>query len=319
MSWRIYQSNYKNVPAVVMESGGLTACFLPQYGGKLASLVCKKTGREFLAQNESAQYKVLQYDGDYVTAECSGFDDMFPTIDKIYYTQYPWKGVEIPDHGEVCGLPWECVEGQDCLYMGVNGVRFPYRLEKWISFKGESVLSIQYRATNLSSFDMDFLWAAHTMLNIENGGEIILPYKDKSPATCIFSEDPGFGARGYKLEWPLALRMDGTVQALNITGPKNANGNCYKYYFDQKTPEGWCAYKYNSDGTIFKTMFSKETVPYLSLWVNEGSFHNLHNIAMEVCTGTYDRPDLARMYGQNSVLKAKSTYEWYYDIYVEVQ
>ena len=318
MLGRIYQSSYKNVPAVAMESDELTARFLPQYGGKLASLVSRKTGREFLAQDESAQYKVLQYDGNYVAAECSGFDDMFPTIDKIYYTQYPWKGVEIPDHGEVCGLPWECEEKQDCLYMGVNGVRFPYRLEKWISFKGEGVLSIQYRATNLSSFDMDFLWAAHTMLNIEEGGEIILPYKDKSPATCVFSEDPGFGTRGSRVEWPTTVRRDGATQALNITRPISEKGNCYKYYFDQKIPEGWCAYKYNSDGTILKTVFSAETVPFLCIWVNEGTFHNLQNIAMEVCTGTYDRPDLARIYGQNSVLKAKSTYEWNYDFFVKV-
>lgn len=318
MSVKIYQSNYKNIHAVALESSELVTRFLPQYGGKMASLVCKRTGREFFAQDESTQYRVLKYAGNYVESECSGFDDMFPTIDSMYFTQFPWKGVEAPDHGEVCGLPWDWEVQQDCLYMSVHGVRFPYKLEKWVRFKDNTMLSIQYKVTNLSSFDMDFIWAAHTMINVEEGGEIILPYKDRTPATCVFSADTGFGARGSRVEWPSTVRTDGKVQALNITGRKNENGNSYKYYFDQNIPEGWCAYKYNSDGTLLKMMFSPESVPYFCIWVNEGSFHNLHNIAMEACTGTYDRPDFARMYGQNSVLKAKGEYEWFFKISVEV-
>ena len=44
------------------------------------------------------------------------------------------------------------------------GVRFPYRLEKWISFADDATLHTDYRLTNLSGFDFDFMWAAHMML-----------------------------------------------------------------------------------------------------------------------------------------------------------
>jgi hypothetical protein len=317
MSTKIYQSKYKDVSALTLESDALSVQFLPDYGAKLASLVYKKTGREFMVQDKSTAYKVLEYDGDYGAAECSGFDDMFPTIDRMFYTDYPWKGIDIPDHGEVCSLRWKAEINDDMVYMSVYGVRFPYKLEKWISFKDSNHLSIKYKATNLSAFDMDFLWAAHAMINVEEGGQIFVPYEEGSPVTTVFSADPAFGKYDDKIKWPVAMRRDGKLERLDLTSEKKPDGNTYKVYFDDKIPEGWCAYKYNSDNTILKFMFPTETVPYFCIWVNNGCFHDLHNIAMEVCTGAYDRPDAAKVRGQNSVLKADSEYAWYLDIVVE--
>ena len=53
--------------------------------------------------------------------------------------------------------------------LSVHGVRFPYRLEKWVSFHADGTLRVDYRLTNLSRFDFDFMWAAHMMLNLEDG------------------------------------------------------------------------------------------------------------------------------------------------------
>ncbi|HBP37379.1 MAG TPA: hypothetical protein DD640_01300, partial [Clostridiales bacterium] len=205
----------------------------------------------------------------------------------------------------------------DALLMRVHGVRFPYRLQKKIRFRNSRQLSIEYQAENPCNFDLDFLWAAHLMLNVETGGEIVLPYGEAAPVTCVFASDPGFGSRGGKMDWPLARRADGGTQDLRLTPPLNPRGNTYKYYFDQKFPEGWCGYRYPSDGSLFKMLLPADRVPYLCVWVNEGAFHGYRNIAMEACTGTYDRPDLARMYGQNSVLPAKGQYDWYLDLAIE--
>ena len=155
------------------------------------------------------------------------------------------------------------------------------------------------------------------MINAEEGGEILLPYKEDSDITFVFSGDKSLASYNEKVKWPNTLRRDGKKQNLNITCPKDEKGNNYKYYFDEKIPEGWCAYRYNSDGTQLKIKFSRDTVPYLGIWVNEGSFHGLHNIALEPCTGSFDRPDAAKMRGQNSVLKANGEYSWYYYFSVE--
>lgn len=314
----IRDSRYKDRDAVTIESDMLAVQFMPELGAKMVSLVCRKTGREFLAQAAGAEYKVLEYDGDYVESECSGFDDMFPTIDRVFYDSYPWKGVEIPDHGEICGLPWDCERGSDSLHMSVHGVRFPYRLEKRIEFETPNVLKIDYRAVNLSEFDMDFLWAAHPMINAEEGGEILVPYENGAAVTCGFSWDEGLAGYGDAMTWPQARGRDGKARALNVTPARDEEGNNYKFFFDHKMPDGWCAYRYPDGGPLLRLSFPADKVPYLCVWVNEGSFHGLHNVAMEPCTGSYDRPDLAKQHRQNSVLKARDEYSWYLKFHLEV-
>jgi len=318
MTFKIYESRYKDIASVTIENDYLTAVFLPEFGGKMASFRNKGTGEEYLAQAENESYKVLEYDGSYVDSECSGFDDMFPAIDRYFYADYPWKGVEVPDHGEVCGLRWDWDKEANCLHMSVNGVRFPYRMEKWIRFTSENELGIVYKVTSLSSFDMDFIWAAHAIINAdEEGGEILLPYGSGSDITCTFSRDEGFSAYGGKMKWPEAIRRDGRSQKLNETMARNENGNNYKVFFDERISEGWCGYRYNSTGTVLKLEFPPEKVPYMALWVSEGSFKGYHSVALEPCTGTYDRCDLAKMHDQNSVLKAKSEYSWFINLKVE--
>ncbi|MGI6667999.1 MAG: DUF5107 domain-containing protein [Acetivibrionales bacterium] len=311
MSIKVYDSTYKDQKAVALESKTLKVKFLPELGGKMASLVYKESSREFLVQTENPQYKILQYDGDYVAAECSGFDDMFPTIDSFYYHDYPWQGIRVPDHGEVCGLKWDYSIQQDCLYMCVFGVRFPYKFEKWVSFKSDNQLDINYRVTNLSNYDMDFIWAAHVMLCSEEGGQILVPYKEGQAVSCVFSTDKGFGTYGEEMLWPEARRKDGAVQKIDITSVKGENGNNYKFYFKDKMPEGWCGYRYRSDNTTLIMSFPEDKVPYLGIWVNEGSFHGFNNLALEPCTGSFDRPDLAKMHSQYSVLNAKGEYRWH--------
>lgn len=306
----IQNTRYKDVEAVAVETDSLRAVFLPAYGGKLASLVDKRTGREFLVQAPDAQYKKLSYDSDYVASECSGCDDMFPTIDVWYYDRFPWQGARMPDHGEVAGLPWHFeTDSKGRLHLWVYGVRFPYRLDKWISAQEDSLL-IEYSAHNFSVFDMDFLWAAHTMVNAEPDAQIFVPYGDGSLATTVFSTDPSFGKPGDKLSWPHAVRRDGTTINLRSVGERNPQGNNFKYYFDEPMPQGRFGYYFPSDGTKLTIEVPEDKVPYLCFWVNEGGFKNFFNIAPEPCTGAYDQPGAAKAHKQASVLPAEGEYRW---------
>ncbi len=308
---KIYRAAYKDVSAVNMESDALLVQFLPELGGKMASLVHKKTSREFLVQSGGESYKALEYDKSYIDSECSGFDDMFPTIDECYYERFPWQGTRLPDHGEVCSLCWDCrIEG-DILYMKTYGVRLPYMLEKRVFFEDSETLRIDYRAANLSEFDMDFIWAAHVMLNAEEGMKLLLPFKEGVKAFCVFSYDPGLGKHGDLLTWPATKGADGGVRVLDEPGPMKPDGNSYKFYFDEKIPEGWLACKYPDDGMSLTLQYPEEKVPYMGIWVNEGSFKGLYNIAPEPCTGAFDRLDAARLHNKNSILKAKEQFSWF--------
>jgi hypothetical protein len=52
--------------------------------------------------------------------------------------------------------------------------------------------------------------------------------------------------------------------------------------------------------------FSCDTVPYLGILISKA-----HGLILEPCTGTMDRPDMAKLFKQNSVLPGKGKYQWH--------
>ena len=309
----ISESRYKDQAALTLASDEVAVQFLPSIGAKMASLIYKPLGLELLVQRPNPQYRLAPYDGDYVAeGECSGFDDMFPSIDRCFYESYPWRGTPIPDHGEVWSIPWDsAVEGEQ-LHFATYGVRFPYRLEKWISFTDPGTLHIEYRLTNLSPFDFDFMWAAHPMFYLEEGARLILQPGVKSIVTTLsFSGE--LGRYGDEFPWPSFISPSGKPRDLSRLRLKAAH-DAEKYFVKGKLPEGWCMLTYPASGLTLKLSFPVERVPYLGILPNEGGWQDLYNIFLEPATAPFDRLDVARLHGEFSTVKARSTFEWHLDI-----
>ena len=303
---KIEDALYKDIPAITLTNETLKMVVLPENGGKVASLVELRSGREFLLQTANQSYKKQMYDGDYTQGECSGFDDMFPTVDPVAYPDFPWQGTFMPDHGEVCALKWNYKIRDDSLVLSVDGIRFPYLFAKEISFCRSNRIRVAYFATNKSAYPFDYIFASHLMLNVEDNGRILLPGMDS--ATWGFSRFPIDGNYGDKIHWPTAI-IDGQQIRLDTTPAFDINGNNYKFFADKPLLAGWCGYRY-PDQTEFKLYFSPLELPAFCLWVNEGWFHGFRNIALEPCSAPFDRIDIARLHGKSSVLAPYETRRW---------
>lgn len=305
-------SNYKNKASIVVESDVLRAELLPDPGAKLVSLINKQAGYEYLVQREGEIYRDQPFGGDYIKGECSGFDDMFPTIDKCTCENEPWKGVEMVDHGEVWSLPWEFEQTKHALIFSVRGIHFPYRLTKKVFFAGPRTLRFEYTLNNTSDYDFDFLWAGHLMVNIEQGARLILPEDCREAFTVLTN---GGGQFGDIRQWPSFKDKTGSECRADICRAPSAEG-FEKYYFTEPLTEGWCELQYPDRLKKLRIDFSVDTVPYLGILMNENGWDNLYNIFIEPCTVCYDRPDLAKKYGQISTVKSQETYQWYLQITV---
>jgi hypothetical protein len=310
MGSKIYDSTYKDQKAIVMESSSVAFKFLPDFGGNIASIIDKKTSKEFLVQRPEVKYRTVPFDGSYVDAECSGLDDMFPTIDTCYYQKEPWAGTKLADHGEVWNLKSKVQTGKDDACFTFYGIRLPYVFEKRAHFLSDSILQIDYKVINNTQFDMDFLWAAHTMLNAEPGVKVLVP-RDLKKAISVFTSTGRIGRYGEEFDWPEYTDKGGVKRDAGIMGARE--NNCEKYYFKDALKKGWCAAQY-PDNSIFALSFPPEKIPYLGILHNQGSFRNIYNLFLEPCSASFDRPDFAAVRGQNSVVKASSTYKWYLNI-----
>jgi hypothetical protein len=312
MGTHITPSRYKDQPAYTLESDSLRAQFLPGIGSKLASLVYKPRGFELLVQGQGKAYLLQPFDGEYVSGECTGCDEMFPTIDACYYDQYPWQGTKMADHGEVWSLPWETKVEEESLHFTVYGVRFPYRLDKWVSFIDANRLQFRYILTNPSDFDFDFLWAAHMMINLEERVELVLPPGvQRIVGTATIAGK--FANYGDEFDWPVGTLADGSRKDFRLLLPRSAR-ECYKYYVKGRMPAGWCGLKYHRANFSLALSFPPATVPYLGVLPNSGGWREHYNIFLEPCTASFDRPDAARYRGEVSTVKARSTYEWYLNV-----
>ncbi len=314
----IHHDTYKGKPSLVMESNRLKTTFVLT-GSRMVSLFDKRTCREFLLQGRSEKYIAGAYDGYFPDCDPCGFDEMFPSINDCVYAAPPWEGIRIPDHGEVWSLDWDHrVSADSSLEMCVHGVRFPYRLEKKIRFTQDNLLRIDYRAVNLSQFDMTFLWAAHPMLKVEEESELILPPESRT-GFCVFDDGGRLG--GYGTLFDIAETVGGSRKRAGevIHAMRDGTYKCTeKYYIHDRLTTGRCGARFPSDGTVIMLRFPTDTVPYLGVLAADGGIDPAGCVAiLEPCTAPYDRPDFAKAYGGGSVLKAKGTHEWYLEIEIQ--
>ena len=124
------------IHSVTMTSDQYSLTMVPRLGGKIVSLVNRKTKREVLSRT-NVSYRERRYGDSFEDYERDGADECFPTVEGCPYPVYPWAGAEIPDHGEVWCLPWEYEVKLGKLHGWVRGVRLPYLFERTIRNRAE--------------------------------------------------------------------------------------------------------------------------------------------------------------------------------------
>lgn len=313
MNMNISHSTYKNKASLVLSNACLRVEFLPEPGGKMVSLKDLRSGYEYLVQREGKTYRDQPFAGNYVEGECSGYDDMFPTIDACDYQEQPWKGTPMSDHGEVWSLPWASEISSDSLKLTVKGIRFPYILQKEISFVSDDILHFRYQLLNTGEHDLEFLWAGHFMINIEPGTRVEVPGDCRKAVSILSNSNRTYGE---VMDWPVFSDAQGNDYHADVVRPAESRG-FEKYYFRDKLRDGWCRLVYPDKKKQLTISFSADTVPYLGLLMNENGWGDLYNIFIEPCTVCYDRPDIAKAYGQVSKVGAGGNYYW--DIYLTIK
>lgn len=308
----IKETTYKDQKAISIGSDKAVFTFIPAHGGNMCSATLD--GKEFMIQRPEEKYMTVEWGGDMTKAECSGMDDMFPTIDICHYEKFPWKGAELADHGEVWNLPADVEIKEDKVCLTFHGVRLPYVFHKDISMKDDNTVRIDYTVENPTAFDMDYLWACHTMLQAEPGLKLEVPECCKI-AQAVFKENGTIGNYGDEFSYPVHVSPeDGKEYDLSVMGePRCANE---KYYFRDAVNEGYCAIEH-TDGRRFEMRFPEKEVPYIGILQNYGCFRGMYNIFLEPCSAPFDRPDVANCLKKGSVIPANSSKKWFVEITVK--
>jgi galactose mutarotase-like enzyme len=294
----------------VGQTNGISLTVIPALGSKVASLVNRKTNREWLWRSGKPLGNT-GYGSSFATGDESGWDEMFPSINQCVYPEKPWQNQMIPDHGEVWSLEWSSQCVGDKLYCRVNGVHVPYTLEKVYSFAEEDTLRIDYCVKNHSLSPFSFLWAAHPLFQVREGMILNVP-SDMTQIEISYSEQQRLGVFNDRKSWPLIQTDNGSVDLSKI---EPAEGKfAEKYYFADKVKHGWAQLSDPATGEAVTLRFPPEQVPYLAIWANYGGYGGHYHFAIEPATGKMD--DLAHAMGQNetATVEALGEYRWFIEV-----
>ncbi len=261
----IKETLYKDRPAVEISNGKITAKFLPLDGAKIASIK-DEDGKELLAQARGEKYRVLGVETNYVDAECSSFDDMFPTIDPCEI-----NGMKYLDHGESTRREhqFEIKEDSVNFICRLDSLNILY--EKTAFFDGDA-LAVKYSITNKNDFDFPYLWAGHMMFAGELGAEVLSEFENKFEKEVMF---------GVPCEKP------------NVLCTHEAQKQ-WKFYYRGAITPFFCTIKYPISKRRVTVSFDNQVIKYLGLWMNAGFLNGMYNVAVEPCSALYDAPDKAK-------------------------
>ncbi len=298
----IFNSTWHDFAALTLENARLRVVILPQLGAKIVSLFDKAHNHEWLVP-PMRSLKQTAYGDDFVSQDMSGWDEMMPTISACSS-----GGAALPDHGEVWSIPWDVEQSTQAVVLSVSGTAVPYRLTRSAALTSADCLELRYRLTACGEAPLPYLWAAHPQFNADPQTRIVLPAQVTGLINVI-AGDPAWGAAGTLHAWPQAAAADGSLWQLDRVR-EVSHRSCRKFYVPPELPTAWAALVHEGLGCQLRLDWSATELPYLGLWVDEGTYNARPVAAPEPCTGYYDSLERAVQNGKVPVLAPGAQHTW---------
>ncbi|MFD0693573.1 DUF5107 domain-containing protein [Paenibacillus sp. GCM10027628] len=297
---QVYPAIYKERQSFVIENDRVRVEIVPDIGGKIVSLVYKPSGKEWLLDSGSRPFVQPFYGSAFTDWDMSGWDECFPTINACTVRANEHVAVQLPDHGEVWSLPWNCETQDQSVVCSVSGIGLPYRLTRTISFLTTGHVRLAYKVDNLGGDQLPFLWTAHPQFSISEPTQIVLPDSMRN-MLCVYG--------GRKLQ--IGEEYD-VSSYLNIQPEPIADGK--KFYYPGVVPAGWSGLYGRESGNYLRVSVDVHKVPYLGIWIDEGKYNDRVTCALEPGIGYYDSLEMALINGTSVVIESSKSHEWHLDL-----
>jgi galactose mutarotase-like enzyme len=284
-----------------LRSAALELRCAPELGGRVFSLIGRRTGREWLWCQAGDRPLFQPADPlDFGSGTFAGLDECVPTIGAC---QWP-DGRALPDHGELWARPWSVqshAESTLALTVGLPGLGLQFTRRIHV---GQNCVRFEYELENFSALPAPALWSMHPLLALAADDRLELP-----------ELPPGQPAARYNaLPAPVA---GGWLEALTLAGRP---AGCIKC-FTPALPAGRAraALRNPRTGDALEVHWDAAVAPYLGLWLTRGGYRGWHHLAIEPTNAPYDRVDLAAAdpgCGPAVVLPPKTRRQWWVEWHV---
>lgn len=299
---KLLKTSWHNFEALALESESLRVIIVPDLGAKIVSLYDKQHGREWLVQPIRPVRQTV-YGAVFVDQDMSGWDEMMPTI-----IACEWEGAHLPDHGEVWSIPWKLESIEGGLTLSVDGRSFPYHFARSTTLAAPDTLELHYSLTNTGQKELPFMWTAHPQFAANADTRIVFP-PEVTQVVNVIADDPVLGQAGAVCSWPETNSITGQVWKLDRVRTVE-NHSCRKVYTLPQQPVSWAALMDEHLGCQLRLEWSRDLVPYLGLWIDEGMYNTAPVAALEPSNGYYDSLERAVQNEMIPWLKPRQQVTW---------
>ncbi|HEY7088130.1 MAG TPA: hypothetical protein VH518_08590 [Tepidisphaeraceae bacterium] len=268
---------------VTIENDAIRLEVYPQFGGKILSIVDKADEYELLFDYPAEFPTTCQYDQPYQKGYYAGWDECFPAVGPGPYPSHPYKGISVPDHGELWALPTTVVPSRDGFTTEWNGLRFGYRLSRKLSLEGPSII-VEYSLQNLAPFELQFVWAMHSLMSLHSPVEL-----EMGAGAYRLSHDHQIQRIDAPFEWPV------TAAGEDLSLPDGLPQKRGWKIFSAERIQKPAVVRYPVRKRMLKIEYSSDDgMPaYWGVWINTGGWVTHRHFALEPTTGRFDEIDRA--------------------------
>lgn len=297
-------TDWHGYPAWALENDAVRSVIVPQFGAKIASLFDKRSGHEWMLPATLRPVRPIPYGATFIEYDMSGWDEMFPTIDRCEYpVPGAHQGAVLPDHGEVWALDWQVESSSDALVLSIEGQCLPYTLRRTANLTADA-LRLDYEVQNKADEPLFYLWSAHPLFNADTQTRLILP-DNITEMVNIIGGHPVLGDFGTRHAFPetaSGLHLD------QVAPP--ADHTFRKVFAPPEVVFNWAQLQQADTGAYMRMDWDAERLPYMGVWVDEGCYTVTACIAPEPMSGYHD--SLTKAYANNrvSVLPIGGSHTW---------
>ena len=269
---------------VTIENDALRIEVWPTVGGKVSSIIDKADKFELLFNYPDELPTEPQYDIPYPNSWYAGWDECFPAIAPGPYVGHPYNAVNVPDHGELWGLPTVAVPTKDGITTVWNGLRFGYRLTRKLALEDASIVA-RYTLVNLAPFPLRYVWAMHALLSLAQPVDITLP----QGSAMRLSHDAAGNPLDETFAWPSAPTGEDFSRPAQLPGKRGWK------LFSAEPIAAPAVLRYPGRSRSLELSYASEdgAQAYWGIWINTGGWAGHQHLALEPTTGRFDQLDRA--------------------------
>jgi galactose mutarotase-like enzyme len=283
-----FETTYAGFRVLGLRSPEVELRCAPELGGRLFSLVNRRSGREWLWRlHEVPELFFPTNPFDFGSGCFAGLDECLPTVGACTWVD----GRPLADHGDIWARSWDIsIQGKGVLALSVSLPSFGLRFSRQIRIEGNTV-RFDYELENFGAGEAPALWSMHPLFRISKNDRLQLP----AGVQKLHLEAERFAFIG-NVEKKHAIdvrEFRPGVRLNSLELPSGQHGYLKCFTPALPAPNASVALINSESSDRLEVHWDTGINPYCGLWLTRGGYRNWHHVALEPTNAPYDRVDVA--------------------------